>query len=111
MFLKSISIYFKFVEPIDFVLISRKFFFALFKNTLNSPEKEYLFKVLVIGELGTGKTSIIKRYVHQSFSEHYRATVSFCDETNVTNMIVLLGRSLQYEEIINIFSYYSLVTS
>jgi len=38
---------------------------------------EYLFKVLIIGELGTGKTSIIKRYVHQFFSEHYRATVSF----------------------------------
>jgi len=38
---------------------------------------EFLFKVLIIGELGTGKTSIIKRYVHQFFSEHYRATVSF----------------------------------
>jgi len=38
--------------------------------------QEYLFKVLIIGELGTGKTSIIKRYVHQFFSEHYRATVS-----------------------------------
>ena len=37
--------------------------------------REYLFKVLVIGELGTGKTSFIKRYVHQFFSTHYRATI------------------------------------
>jgi len=29
----------------------------------------------VIGELGTGKTSIIKRYVHQFFSQNYRATI------------------------------------
>lgn len=40
------------------------------------PEKrEYLYKILVIGELGAGKTSIIKRYVHQFFSPHYRATI------------------------------------
>ncbi|UYV81709.1 RAB32 [Cordylochernes scorpioides] len=41
--------------------------------------REYLFKVLVIGELGTGKTSFIKRYVHRFFSQNYRATVSFLD--------------------------------
>ncbi|ELU06149.1 hypothetical protein CAPTEDRAFT_64412, partial [Capitella teleta] len=38
-------------------------------------KREHLYKVLVIGELGTGKTSIIKRYVHQFFSQHYRATI------------------------------------
>lgn len=40
-----------------------------------SDKNEFLFKILVIGELGTGKTSIIKRYVHQFFSQHYRATI------------------------------------
>lgn len=45
-------------------------------NTASSPSKyEHLYKVLVIGELGTGKTSIIKRYVHQFFSQNYRATI------------------------------------
>ena len=39
-------------------------------------KQEHLYKILVIGDLGTGKTSIIKRYVHQFFSPHYRATVS-----------------------------------
>lgn len=38
-------------------------------------KREHLYKILVIGELGTGKTSIIKRYVHQFFSQHYRATI------------------------------------
>ncbi|XP_038631650.1 ras-related protein Rab-38-like [Scyliorhinus canicula] len=42
---------------------------------MEKAQKEYLFKVLVIGDLGVGKTSIIKRYVHQIFSQHYRATI------------------------------------
>ncbi|XP_060627117.2 ras-related protein Rab-38 [Anolis sagrei] len=37
--------------------------------------QERLYKLLVIGDLGVGKTSIIKRYVHQNFSPHYRATI------------------------------------
>lgn len=49
-----------------------------FQDTMasSSPEKrEHLYKILVIGELGTGKTSFIKRYVHQFFSQNYRATI------------------------------------
>ncbi|KAI3638363.1 hypothetical protein MIR68_003974 [Amoeboaphelidium protococcarum] len=37
--------------------------------------KEYLFKILIIGDLGTGKTSIIKRYVHDIFSGSYKSTI------------------------------------
>ncbi|KAF9434800.1 rab32, member RAS oncoprotein [Entomortierella beljakovae] len=37
--------------------------------------KEYLYKILVIGDLGTGKTSIIKRYVHNIFSSNYKSTI------------------------------------
>lgn len=43
--------------------------------TTAGSKQEHLYKVLVIGDLGTGKTSIIKRYVHQFFSPHYRATI------------------------------------
>lgn len=42
---------------------------------MQAANKEHLYKLLVIGDLGVGKTSIIKRYVHQNFSSHYRATI------------------------------------
>ncbi|KAM9500581.1 ras-related protein Rab-38 [Clarias gariepinus] len=38
-------------------------------------QQERLLKVLVVGDLGVGKTAIIRRYVHQVFSHHYRATI------------------------------------
>ncbi|XP_059207774.1 ras-related protein Rab-38b [Centropristis striata] len=44
-------------------------------NGMQSLRKEHLYKVLVIGDLGVGKTSIIRRYVHQTYSTNYRATI------------------------------------
>ncbi|KAI8374865.1 P-loop containing nucleoside triphosphate hydrolase protein [Blakeslea trispora] len=37
--------------------------------------REYLYKILVVGDLGTGKTSIIRRYVHNIFSTNYKSTI------------------------------------
>ena len=45
------------------------------RNLQASEGKEHFFKVLVVGDIGVGKTSIIKRYVHGIFSTHYKATI------------------------------------
>nr|XP_055053450.1 ras-related protein Rab-38 [Misgurnus anguillicaudatus] len=52
----------------------------------NHHPKEHLYKVLVIGDLGVGKTSIIKRYVHQNFSANYRATIGVDFALKVLNL-------------------------
>uniref|UniRef100_A0A183DMX5 RAB29 n=1 Tax=Gongylonema pulchrum TaxID=637853 RepID=A0A183DMX5_9BILA len=37
--------------------------------------QQLLFKILIIGDVGTGKSSIVHRYAHNLFSQHYKATV------------------------------------
>lgn len=55
-------------------------------NMQNHHLKEHLYKILVIGDLGVGKTSIIKRYVHQNFSPNYRATIGVDFALKVLNL-------------------------
>lgn len=40
-------------------------------------KREFLFKVLVIGELATGKTALVNRYVQNIFTGRYQTTVIF----------------------------------
>ncbi|KAL3313145.1 rab32, member RAS oncoprotein [Cichlidogyrus casuarinus] len=38
-------------------------------------KKQHHFKILVIGDQGTGKSCLIKRYVYNFYSQHYRTTI------------------------------------
>ncbi|KAI9494441.1 P-loop containing nucleoside triphosphate hydrolase protein [Zychaea mexicana] len=51
------------------------YLFPFFYENTMSEVKEYLYKILVVGDLGTGKTSIIRRYVHNIFSSNYKSTI------------------------------------
>jgi len=39
-------------------------------------KREIILKIVIIGDMATGKSALVKRYVHNVFSEHYRATVN-----------------------------------
>lgn len=38
-------------------------------------QKELVYKILVVGDIGVGKTAFIKRYVNNIFSPHYKSTI------------------------------------
>jgi Ras-related protein Rab-32 len=56
--------------------------------------QEKLLKVVVVGDIGCGKTSFVKRYIHEIFSIHYKSTVGVdfglkvlrLDENNVLRL-------------------------
>ncbi|CAF0746600.1 unnamed protein product [Rotaria sordida] len=41
----------------------------------NDVEYDYLFKILIIGDSGVGKTAILQRFTHNYFSNEYLATI------------------------------------
>lgn len=41
----------------------------------DNPKQTKLVKIIIVGEPGAGKTSIVKRYVHNVYSVHYKSTI------------------------------------
>eukprot|EP00732_Lithocolla_globosa_P002240 Lithocolla_globosa_v1_NODE_1411_length_2599_cov_8.375786.p1 type:complete len:219 gc:universal NODE_1411_length_2599_cov_8.375786:2081-1425(-) len=37
--------------------------------------KQLMYKIIVVGDIGTGKTSLIMRYVNNAFTMHYKSTI------------------------------------
>ena len=44
-------------------------------NEENTEKVNKIFKILVVGEMGTGKTSLVRKYVDGLFSEYYKTTI------------------------------------
>ena len=51
----------------------------------HKPQK-YTFKIVFLGDIGTGKTSIIRRYVKNEFTFQYKATIGVDFFTRVIEM-------------------------
>eukprot|EP01006_Ploeotia_vitrea_P015179 TRINITY_DN42530_c0_g1_i1.p1 TRINITY_DN42530_c0_g1~~TRINITY_DN42530_c0_g1_i1.p1 ORF type:complete len:212 (+),score=21.80 TRINITY_DN42530_c0_g1_i1:31-666(+) len=60
---------------------------------------EYLYKVLVVGEGGTGKTCVIRRYVHNIFQMSTKATIGVDFALKVLNWDKLKNITLQIWDI------------
>ena len=41
----------------------------------NNDEVTHVMKIIVVGDMGTGKTSLIRQYVEGNFSEYYKITI------------------------------------
>lgn len=38
-------------------------------------KKKYILKIIVVGDAGVGKTSLMHQYVHRRFTNQYKATI------------------------------------
>ena len=45
------------------------------KNKINPSEYQYIFKLILIGNSGVGKSSILQRYMNKTFQESYKCTI------------------------------------
>eukprot|EP00823_Brevimastigomonas_motovehiculus_P009479 TRINITY_DN914_c0_g1_i1.p1 TRINITY_DN914_c0_g1~~TRINITY_DN914_c0_g1_i1.p1 ORF type:complete len:214 (+),score=50.68 TRINITY_DN914_c0_g1_i1:46-687(+) len=44
-------------------------------SSASAPKRKALFKVIILGDSGVGKTCLLNQYVHNKFSSAYKATI------------------------------------
>uniref|UniRef100_A0A8C4L9F5 RAB7B, member RAS oncogene family n=1 Tax=Equus asinus asinus TaxID=83772 RepID=A0A8C4L9F5_EQUAS len=64
-----------------------------------NPRKKVDLKLIIIGALGVGKTSLLHQYVHKTFYEDYQTTLG----ASILSKIIVLDDTtlkLQYQSIL-----------
>ena len=59
-----------------------------------ASRKKVLLKVIILGDSGVGKTSLMNQYVNKKFSNQYKATIGadfLTKEVKKTRQILTLG--------------------
>jgi len=72
------SLIFSLLEQLSSTLLSFNFFSLVthqYKQIIMSHKKKVLLKVIILGDSGVGKTSLMNQYVHKKFSASYKATI------------------------------------
>ena len=64
-----------------------------------ASRKKVLLKVIILGDSGVGKTSLMNQYVNKKFSNQYKATIGadfltkevrkFCDESSICQFFMM----------------------
>uniref|UniRef100_A0A8C5K016 RAB7B, member RAS oncogene family n=1 Tax=Jaculus jaculus TaxID=51337 RepID=A0A8C5K016_JACJA len=64
-----------------------------------NPQKKVDLKLIIVGALGVGKTSLLHQYVHKTFYEDYQTTLG----ASILSKIIILDDTtlkLQYQSIL-----------
>ena len=71
----------------------------MLKNLLYIIKKKtYTFKIIVLGNIGVGKTSVIRRYIIDTFSDEHK-TIIGCENKKKT--IEIDGEAIEYPQFFN----------
>ena len=64
-----------------------------------AARKKVLLKVIILGDSGVGKTSLMNQYVNKKFSNQYKATIG-------ADFLTKEVRTLNIGSSLNVFKYY-----